>query len=187
MKLLQLHYRWNDNPSSYINLEVTSVRDLGARPRVGGDFINEVTFLTPEDFGALASSPSTSLLSDTTFIAGEDLDGDGDADVFDPEAAARNTCFDFDGDGDIEFPAGDYLAGTILDNDVQFSSTVLWETTSTNPAAADIDAVSTHEFGHSHGLSHAIINQFSENDGTTSTMFPFININHTVFDIRKFN
>lgn len=169
--------RWNNNPSSYINLEVTSVRDLGNRPRIGGDFINEITFITPADFGALASSPSTSLLSDDTFIAGEDLDGDGDADVFDPETAARNTCFDADGDGDIEFPAGDYLAGTILDNDVQFASGVLWETTPTNTGGADVDAVSTHEFGHSHGLSHSIINQTSDTDGSSSTMFPFIDTN----------
>jgi len=166
--------RWNDNPSSYIDMNVTNVTDLGNRPRIGGDFINEVTFITPPGFTALASSPSFSLTQDQTFAVGEDLDGDGDSDVFDPVAADRNTCFDFDGDGDIEFPAGDYAAGTILDNDVQFGSGVLWETTPTNGGGADVDAVSTHEFGHSHGLSHAITNQTGDNDGTSSTMFPFI-------------
>lgn len=166
--------RWNDNPSSYIEMNVTNVTDLGNRPRVGGDFINEVTFITPPGFGPLASSPSFSLTEDQTFAVGEDLDGDGDSDVFDPVAADRNTCFDFDGDGDIEFPAGDYAAGTILDNDVQFNSLVVWETTPTNTGGTDVDATSTHEFGHSHGLSHAITNQTGDNDGTSSTMFPFI-------------
>ncbi|MCQ8184140.1 matrixin family metalloprotease [Parvularcula maris] len=166
--------RWNANPASFIELNVTEQRDLGDRPRVAGDFINEVTFVTAPGFGALASSPSTSLSADSTFNAGDDLDLDGDSDVFDPAAEGRNTCFDADGDGDIEFPAGDYKAGTILDNDVQFSSTVLWETEPTASTAADIDAVSTHEFGHSHGLNHALINQISDEDGTSSTMFPFI-------------
>ncbi len=165
--------RWNDNPSSYIEMNVTNITDLGPFPRVGGDFINEITFITPGGFTALASSPSFSLTSDETFVAGEDLDLDGDSDVFDPVAAGRNTCFDIDGDGDIEFPAGDYAAGTIMDNDVQFASDVLWATDTVSPGA-DVDAVSTHEFGHSHGLSHAITNQTGDNDGGSSTMFPFI-------------
>ncbi len=166
--------RWNDNPSSFIEMNVTNVTDLGNRPIIQGDFINEVTFITAAGFGALASSPSFSLTADTTFVAGADLDGDGDSDVFDPEAEGINVCRDVDGDGDIEFPAGDYAAGTILDNDVQFSSTVDWELGATNTEGADVDAVSTHEFGHSHGLNHAFINQISLANGTGSTMFPFI-------------
>ncbi|MBF7073514.1 matrixin family metalloprotease [Glaciecola sp. MH2013] len=167
--------RWNANPSSYINMNVTQLTDLGDRPRVGGDFINEVTFITPEGFDSLASSPSTTLQADATFVAGDDLDGDGDSDVFDPVEAGINVCTDIDDDGDIEFPAGDYAAGTILDNDVQFSTTVRWELEPTDGGLfADVDAVSVHEFGHSHGLNHATINQISSEDGTGSTMFPFI-------------
>ena len=175
--------RWNANPSSFIELNVTSVTDLGDRPRQGLDFINEVTFVTPEGFGALASSPSTSLTADATFVAGDDIDGDGDSDVFDPETEGRNTCGDVDGDGDIEFPAGFYEAGTILDNDVQFSSTVFWELGATDGGGADVDAVSTHEFGHSHGLSHALNNQTSESDGTGTTMFPFIATNESISEL----
>jgi len=166
--------RWNAIPSSYIEMNITEVTDLGNQPRVAGDFVNEVTFITPADFGALASSPSTTLQADATFAVGDDLDGDGDSDVFDPNAEGINTCSDVDDDGDIEFPAGDYEAGTILDNDVQFSSAVLWELNATNTGGADVDAVSTHEFGHSHGHNHAAINQISETDGSGSTMFPFI-------------
>jgi len=168
--------RWNENASSFIEMNVTEVTDLGARPRIGGDFINEVTFLTAPGFTALASSPSTSLTADTTFAPGDDLDLDGDSDVFDPAVEGINVCSDVDNDGDIEFPAGDYRAGTILDNDVQFSSTVAWETGATAGGGADIDGVSTHEFGHSHGLNHSFLNQISETDGTGSTMFPFIDI-----------
>lgn len=166
--------RWNAIPTSYIEMNITERTDLGNRPRIGGDFINEVTFITGPGFGALASSPSAALTGDSTFVTGDDLDGDGDSDVFDPAAEGVNTCTDIDGDGDIEFPAGDYKAGTILDNDVQFSSTVLWELGATDTGGADVDAVSTHEFGHSHGQNHALINQISASDGTGSTMFPFI-------------
>ncbi len=166
--------RWNDIPTSFIEMNITRMEDLGDRPRIAGDFINEVTFITPAGFGALASSPSSSLDADTTFVVGDDLDLDGDSDVFDPEVEERNTCFDADGDGDIEFPAGFYERGTILDNDVQFGEGVVWELTPTDTTMADVDAVSTHEFGHSHGISHSFIDQFDEDDGTSATMFPFI-------------
>jgi hypothetical protein len=166
--------RWNANPASYIEMNVTEARPLGFRTRRGFDFVNEVTFLTASTFTALASSPSTSLQEDTLFVAGQDLNGDGNPDVFDPEVEGRNTCFDADGDGDFEFPAGFYKAGTILDNDVQFSSSVFWELTPSDTGGADIDAVSTHEFGHSHGHAHAILNQISDTDGSGTTMFPFI-------------
>ncbi|MEL7022295.1 MAG: matrixin family metalloprotease [Pseudomonadota bacterium] len=166
--------RWNDIPTSYIEMDITAIEDLGNRPRVAGDFINEVTFITDPSFGALASSPSTALLADSTFAPGDDLDGDGDSDVFDPAVEGINKCSDVDNDGDIEFPAGDYVAGTILDNDVQFGAGVFWELGATDTGGADVDAVSTHEFGHSHGHNHSLINQISTADGTGSTMFPFI-------------
>ena len=169
--------RWNANPSSYIEMNVTNQTDLGNRPRQALDFINEVTFITDPTFGALASSPSTSLTADSVFAPGDDIDGDGDSDVFDPSVEGINVCSDVDMDGDIEFPAGFYKAGTILDNDVQFNSQVVWETNPSTNGGADVDAVSTHEFGHSHGLSHSLINQISATDGTTSTMFPFIATN----------
>jgi len=165
--------QWNQIPTSFIEMNITEVRTLNNGLR-SFDFINELTFETADDFGALASSPSTSLQQDTEFVVGDDIDGDGDSDVFDPEEAGRNTCFDFDNDGDIEFPAGFYVAGTILDNDVQFGQSVLWSTSPGADDAADIQAVATHEFGHSHGLSHTPINQISETNGAGSTMFPFI-------------
>jgi len=174
--------RWNDNPSSFIEMNVTNREDLGLRAR-GFDFINEVTFFTPPGFGALASSPSTSLTADTVFNPGDDLDGDGDSDVYDPAVEGINVCRDINGDGDIEFPAGFYPAGTILDNDVQFGSTVVWELGATDGGGADVDAVSTHEFGHSHGLSHVLNDQTSRVDGTSTTMFPFINTGEGVSEL----
>ena len=173
--------QWNKIRSSFINMQIVNATNLGDRPRQAFDFINEVTFTTDAGFGALASSPSSSLQEDSTFIAGEDLDGDGDPDVFDPAQTGLNTCTDIDQDGDIEWPAGDYKAGTILDNDIQFSRSVLWETKPENTpesnSRADLLAVAVHEFGHSHGLSHSAINQTSSRDGNGATMFPFIDIN----------
>jgi hypothetical protein len=173
--------QWNDNPSSYVEMNITSRRNLGDRPFVGGDFINEVTFISQPDLdgNTFAVAPSTTLTEDAQFLAGDDLDGDGDADVYDPDVVGLNVCRDIDSDGDIEFPAGHYKAGTILDTDVQFASFQSWElepTTELGFATGFIDvlAVATHEFGHSHGLSHSLIAQISDQDGTGSTMFPFI-------------
>ena len=177
--------RWNRVPTSYIEMNITNRTDLGNRPRIGGDFINEVTFITDPGFTALASSPSTSLIADTDFIAGEDLDLDGDSDVYDPIVEGQNVCTDIDGDGDIEFPAGFYRAGTILDNDVQFGLDVDWEIGTPSGSAADVDAVSTHEFGHSHGLNHSFINQISAANGSGATMFPFIDIQDAEAEIRN--
>jgi len=152
-----------------------SVDDIRPVPTIFLDFTNTASFFFSLGAGgALAVSLSTPLTEDTTFTVGLDMDLDGDSDVFDPEVEGVDVCTDIDGDGDIEYPAGDYAAGTILDNDVFFNSEVLWEITPTAAGGADIDAVSTHEYGHSHGLTHSTINQISAEDGSQSTMFPSI-------------
>jgi hypothetical protein len=167
---------WNDIRTSYIQMDIVGTTDNP--DLVGFDFVNELTFRTAAAFGAIASSPSLSLMEDTQFTVGMDIDADGDSDV----AANIARAADVDADGDIEFPAGFYKAGTILDNDVQFNTktsnglrfTIDDASLDTNFRSVDLMAIAVHEFGHSHGLSHDMKNQISATDGTGSTMFPFI-------------
>jgi hypothetical protein len=169
---------WNNLPTSFINMQIDAAHPINKTSLAGFDFVNELTFRTASSFTAIASSPSTSLISDSVFADGDDIDGDGDSDV----SSAITVAQDVDGDGDIEFPAGFYRAGTILDNDVQFNTktsngfrfTVDPAQRDTNTRSVDIRTTATHEFGHSHGLSHSMDNQTSATDGDGATMFPFI-------------
>jgi hypothetical protein len=167
---------WNNIPTSFIDMRITGTT---ANPGLAGfDFVNELTFRTAANFPAIAVSPSTSLIADSTFVDGDDIDGDGDSDV----SSTISVTTDVDGDGDIEFPAGLYKAGTILDNDVQFNTkttnglrfTIGDAALDTITRSVDLNTVATHEFGHSHGLSHSYENQISGTDGNGATMFPFI-------------
>ena len=167
---------WNNLPSSFIRMNIVGTTNNPGL--VGFNMINELTFRTGAGFAAIASSPSTSLISDLTLNNGDDIDGDGDSDV----SSAITTMQDVDADGDNEFPAGFYKAGTILDNDVQFNTkvsngfrfTVDPAQADTVTRSVDLQCVATHEFGHSFGLSHVLNNQSSATDGNGATMFPFI-------------
>src|SRR5215510_3688983 len=106
---------WNNIPTSFIDMRITGT----ASNRFHGfDMINEITFRSTTS-GGIAATGFTELIEDTTLVDGDHLDNDADPDV----SNAITTAQDTDGDGDIEFPAGFYKAGTILDSDVQFNTT----------------------------------------------------------------
>ena len=167
---------WNAIPTSYIAMQI--VDTTPKTTNAGFDFVNELTFRTAVNFTAIASSPSVSLIEDVLLEAGDLIDGDTDSDVADGITVAT----DVDGDGDLEFPAGFYKAGTILENDVQFNTkasngyrfTIADADVDPVTRSVDLMAIAVHEFGHSHGLSHTLDNQISASDGTGTSMFPFI-------------
>jgi Matrixin len=168
--------KWNQIPTSFIEMNIT--RTTTKTTLAGFDFVNELTFRTAATFTAIAVSTGTSLIADSTFAPGDDIDGDGDSDV----AAGISVASDVDNDGDVEFPPGFYKAGTILDTDVAFNTktsnglrfTVGDAALDTTVRSVDLEATAVHEFGHSHGLSHSVNNQRNAVDGTGATMFPSI-------------
>ena len=108
-------------------------------------------------------------------------------------SSAITVTTDVDADGDMEFPAGFYKAGTILDNDVQFNTkttnglrfTVGDAALDTTTRSVDLNTVATHEFGHSHGLSHSLENQKSDTNGDGATMFPFIDTGDPASELQQ--
>lgn len=162
---------WNDIPTCFIDMRIIgTVSNPGF---AGFDFINEATFRDSDEFG-LALAPSVTLIKDSDLADGDDIDEDGDSDV----SSTIKQIADVDNDGDFEFPAGFYKAGTMLDADVIFNAhpvnglrfTVNPADADTEGASVDLIGLATHEFGHCFGIGHTAVNQLSATDGSNATM-----------------
>jgi hypothetical protein len=162
---------WNNIPTCFIDMRIIgTVSNPGFS---GFDFINEATFRDNDEFG-LARAPSVTLIKNSDLAEGDDIDEDGDSDV----SSAIKQIADVDNDGDFEFPAGFYRAGTLLDSDVIFNAhpvnglrfTVNPADADTEGASVDLIALATHEFGHCFGIGHTAVNQLSATDGSNPTM-----------------
>ncbi|HEX4953918.1 MAG TPA: matrixin family metalloprotease [Thermoanaerobaculia bacterium] len=166
---------WRSIPTSFFDPQLVGTVDNPGSPRF--DFVNEISFGTLEDPSLIAQVFPVALMEDRYLTAGQDLDGDSDADV----SALVTACGDADGDGDFELPPGFYPAGTLLDTDMVLNSDQIRFTVGTfaiddHPESVDLLAVLTHEVGHTLGLCHVLENQLSTTDGTGAVMFPFIDL-----------
>ena len=166
---------WNDIPTSYIYFTLGKPRTIEGG--VGFDMTNTISFQRSIDGpgGIFAVADPISFRRNRVLTAGDDLDFDGDSDVFDPNQSDVKICHDFDGDGDTEFPEGSYAAGTIIDADIRLDRDDIYTTTLENVTkdVTDIRATLTHELGHIHGLAHAIHTRRSSTNPENPTMFPF--------------
>ena len=166
---------WNAVPTSFSNIQLTSERHspIGG---AGFDMVNEIAFQNIPELPIVGASFPVYLANDQYLNDGDDIDEDGDSDV----SATITVAADIDHDGDIEFPAGFYKAGTILDADV-YINTVDWTFSANDgdvvsPGSFDLQALAAHELGHSQGLGHSMDDQISDTDGSAATMFPFPSI-----------
>jgi hypothetical protein len=189
---------WRQVPTSFF--EATRLGNTNNPGPAGFDMVNELTFntnpFTIDDNGdgtadrsrLLAFTAIVALIEDSQLTAGQDLDGDGDADV----AAGLDRCQDADGDGDFELPVGFYPAGTLLDADVSFNTALSRFTVGDAqvddlPQSVDLLALATHELGHVQGLGHAIENQTSTRDGSAPVMHAFLSPNDRVAELQARN
>lgn len=151
--------QWNQVPTSFIQFS------LGADYANAGfrkfDTINEITFRSGAGFGGVSTSIPVRLVETATFNDGDDLDGDLDSDV----SNTITTCTDIDSDGDLEWPAGVYDGGTIVDMDIVINTKatngVRFTTTSDlaqltaliDPRSTDLVAEAIFRLGFAQGLT----------------------------------
>jgi len=149
---------WENDPDATIDFTyggTTAVRNIG------WDGTNVVTWcdaaVLASNLGFIARTPTTALTAPFTVVAGGGCPaGQG---PIDPPGATPPYCF----------PVGTYPAGTIIDGDIEYNTfSTLEQDFSTNNTIGSFDtqAVTTHEVGHFHGLSHDPVPQ--------AVMFAFI-------------
>ncbi len=184
--------QWNQIPTSFISFQIGADYNNAGLRRF--DTINEITFRSGAGFAAISTTVPTRLVETATFNNGDDLDGDTDSDV----SNTITVCTDIDADGDLEWPAGVYDGGTVLDMDIvintkasngfRFTTTsdVAQLTANIDPRSTDFIKEMVFRFGFAMGLTVSTLPNVNDlNNANDASMYNFFDFDDPLYFLNQ--